>query len=59
MASLTFYKDYEYQLEHLSEELLSSIETSLRIWREFLLNKLPNPDKYEQHILPLGLIGDY
>lgn len=56
---LTFYKDYEYQLEHLSKELLSSIETSLRIWREFLLDERPHPDKYEQHILLLDLIHDY
>jgi hypothetical protein len=55
---LTYFKE-SLDLNHFSEDLLRSVDDALCIWREFLLDKKPNPDKYEQHIIPFrGFIAD-
>jgi len=55
---LTFFKD-SLDLKHFSPEMLKSADDALNIWREFLLDKKPNPDKCEQHMLPFrGFITD-
>lgn len=55
---LTYFKEY-LDLKHFSEDLLRSADNALSLWQDFLLDKRPHPDRYEQHILPFhGFIAD-
>jgi len=55
---LTYFKEY-LDLNHFSKDLLKSTDDALDVWRDFLLDKRPNPDKHEQHVLPFrGFIAD-
>jgi len=55
---LTYFKD-SLDLTHFSPEMLKSTDDALDVWREFLLDKRPNPNKCEQHMLPFrGFIAD-
>lgn len=55
---LTYFKEF-LDLNHFSEDLLKSVDNALNVWQEFLLDKRPHPDKYEQHLLPFrGFIAD-
>ena len=55
---LTYFKEY-LDLNHFSEDLLRSTDDALDVWRDFLLDKRPNPDKHEQHVLAFrGFVAD-
>ena len=56
---LTFFKTY-LDLNHFPDELLKSADKALKIWQDFLLDKLPHPEDCEQHLLPFrGFIGEH
>lgn len=46
-------------LSHLSTMYLNREKEALEVWREFLLDERPHPDKYQQHILPMDLIENH
>lgn len=55
---LTFFKDY-LNLNHFPNNLLCSVDKALQTWKDFLLDKQPHPDSYEQHMLPFrGFVED-
>lgn len=56
--TLTLYLQ-ESDLENFSEELKTKANDALQIWKEFLLDKRPHPDKHEQHLLPLDAIDKH
>jgi hypothetical protein len=41
----------ERPLNHFSNGLISSAENASTVWREFLLDKRPNPGRFEHHML--------
>lgn len=46
-------------MDHFPNNLLSSVDNALQTWKDFLLDKRPHPDGYEQHMLPFrGFIED-
>lgn len=50
------------RLDHFSAYQATHAEKALDIWRNFLLDKLPHPGKYEQHLVPFSIIenkGDF
>jgi hypothetical protein len=55
---LTYFKEC-LDLNHFPQNLLGCVADALDVWQEFLLDKRPNPGKYEQHILPFrGFLAD-
>ncbi|MFC2027121.1 hypothetical protein ACFLU3_00380 [Chloroflexota bacterium] len=53
-----------YQLSHgkpanLTEYQSNQADSALEIWRDFLLDKRPHPDQFEQHILPMDIIKSH
>lgn len=42
--------------ESLSSEQLKHVESAINRWRSYILDKDANPSRYEQHILPFGLV---
>lgn len=56
---LTFFKNH-LDLNHFPDNLLKSVDTVLKIWSEFLLDKRPHPEACEQHLLPFrDFIGEH
>ncbi len=51
--------NYEQGLSRFSTMHLNKAKEALEVWREFLLDKRPHPDKYQQHILPMDLIENH
>lgn len=46
----------EIGLPHFSEEQRQEVNPALEVWRNFLLGSIKNPDKYQQHLIPVGII---
>lgn len=44
------------RLNHLSDTQIDHAERALATWRLVMLDKLPHPEKYEQHLIPLTTI---
>ncbi len=56
---LTLLKNHS-DLDHLPDNLWKSTDRALKIWQEFLLDKLPHPGDCEQHLLPFrGFISKH
>ena len=49
----------EADLNYYPDELQGSARCTHRIWKEFLLDKRPHPDRNEQHFLPLDAIESF
>lgn len=47
------------QLNHYPENLKNSADNAFHVWKEFLLDERPHPDKYQQHLLPMDIIENY
>ncbi|MBI2470715.1 MAG: hypothetical protein HYV59_05660 [Planctomycetes bacterium] len=50
---------FKQDLSRFSTIHLDKANKALEVWREFLLDKRPHPDKYQQHILPMDLIENH
>jgi hypothetical protein len=46
-------------LEHFTEEQRNAANQALETWSQFLFDKMPHPDRFEQHLLPLDAVEDY
>ncbi len=44
-------------LPHFTEEQINEVEQALEAWRKFLLGKIKHPGKYQQHVLPVGIVS--
>lgn len=49
----------EHDLSHYPENLQACAKNAFNVWKEFLLDKQPHPNKHEQHIIPLDAIESY
>ena len=55
---LQLYKEIA-PFKHFSPKLILEVEKALKHWGNYMLGKVSNPGKYEQHILPLDFIESY
>jgi len=55
---LNFYLE-ESDISHFPDELQKSAKHTYRIWKDFLLDKRPHPERHEQHFLPLDAIKSF
>lgn len=46
-------------LKHFTEQQQASANQALEVWRSFLLGKVKNPGRFEQHLLPLDVIESH
>lgn len=46
-------------LSCFNEKKMDNIQVALSVWQKFLLGELPNPEQYEQHLLPMDTIDGY
>jgi hypothetical protein len=49
----------EADLNHFPEQLRNAARRAHTVWKEFLLDKRPHPERHEQHLLPLDTIKSY
>lgn len=56
--SLTMLKEDQGQ-DHFSEAQRLSADQALHTWALFMLDRLPNPGRFEQHLLPLDAVQQF
>lgn len=49
----------EHNLSHCPENLQKCANNAFNVWKEFLLDKQPHPNKHEQHLILLDAIESY
>ncbi|MCP3956071.1 MAG: hypothetical protein GY697_28230 [Desulfobacterales bacterium] len=54
---LTFFKR-ELDSDHCNSNIQLEADEALETWKQFLLDDRPHPDKFQQHMLPVGLISN-
>lgn len=54
----TLLKFNDLGLEHLTDAQRDATANALAVWANCLLSKMPNPGRFEQHLLPLDAIQD-
>jgi hypothetical protein len=47
------------ELDDYTDEQMNLVNEALEVWRKYLLDELPNPQKFEQHILPMDIISSH
>jgi len=55
---LMYYQQTD-DLHHLSDKQKETARIALNDWRRFLLEELPHPGRFEQHLLPVDAIQNY
>ena len=53
------YYSRQNHLYRLTKQQFSNAMEALEVWREFILNMRPHPDRFEQHIVPVSLIESH
>lgn len=55
---LIHYKQIS-ELADYSDAQMKLVNEALEVWRKYMLDELPNPQKFEQHFLPMDIVSSH